>query len=135
MKKAAFRLLTGLLIAVILFHMCIIAKIIPYDTAWGGRLENDLQMYIFESISILINFILITVLLLKHKYINHRFTDKLLNSTLWVFLFLFSLNTIGNLFAKTSFEKFFAVLTFVFALLIGVILKKNKRADLNKLEE
>ena len=121
----SIKLLIGLLTLVILFHGCIMAKIIPYDIAWGGRLENDTQMYIFESVSILINAFLITVLLLKANYIHHRFSDKWLHGILWVFQLLFILNTVGNILAKTNFEKFFAILTFAFAMLLWIILKKE----------
>jgi len=106
-------------------------KLIPYNIAWGGRLENDLQMYIFETISILLNIILISALFLKNRIINHQLSDRVLNSILWFFISIFSLNTIGNLFAKTNFEKFFAILTLVFALLIWVIVKRNKGSDTN----
>jgi len=124
-KSISIKLLIGLLTLVILFHGCIMAKIIPYGIAWGGRLENDTQMYIFESVSILINAFLITVLLLKANYIHHRFSDKWLHGILWVFQLLFILNTVGNILAKTNFEKFFAILTFAFAMLIWIILKKE----------
>jgi len=124
-KSMSIKLLIGLLTLVILFHGCIMAKIIPYGIAWGGRLENDTQMYIFESVSILINAFLITVLLLKANYIHHRFSDKWLHGILWVFQLLFILNTVGNILAKTNFEKFFAILTFAFAMLLWIILKKE----------
>ena len=115
----------GLLAAVILFHIAIIAKVIPYNIAWGGRLQNDQEMYVFEAVSILINAFLGLVLLMKANYIKFRFREKAINIILWIFLVLFVLNTIGNLFAKTNFEKSFAVLTFVFAILIWMILKPN----------
>jgi len=125
-QTTAIRILIVLLTLVILFHFFIIAKIVPYNIAWGGRLANDTAMYFFETISILINAILILVLLLKGKIINHSLQEKLLNIILWFFLLLFSLNTIGNLLAKTNFEKLFAILTFIFAVLIGIILKKKR---------
>jgi len=71
-KKIAFILLIILLTAVVCFHLCIMVKLIPYNIAWGGRLENDLQMYIFETISILMNAILISALFLKNRIINHQ---------------------------------------------------------------
>jgi hypothetical protein len=127
MKKIAFGLLIAMLILVILFHFFIIAKLIPYTIAWGGRLENDSQMYVFEVVSILINSLLITFLLLKNNSINHSFSQKPINIVLWIFMIIFLLNTVGNLFAETTFEKYFALVTFIFALLIGVMLKKEKR--------
>ena len=117
----------GLLTLVIIFHGFIIAKIIPYNIAWGGRLENDSQMYVFESISILINGFLITVLFLKGNYIKHSFSERMLNGILRFFQVLFILNTIGNIVAKTNFEKYFALLTAIFAIFIWIILKRNTR--------
>lgn len=125
-KDISLKTIIGLLTLVVLFHFCIIAKIIPYEIAWGGRLKNDAQMYIFEIISILINGLLITVLLLKVNYNKHGISEKIINGILWLFVALFALNTIGNILAKTYFEKSFAVLTFVSALLIWIILKKKK---------
>lgn len=124
--KASINILLGLLVAVILFHIAVIAKVIPYNIAWGGRLQNDREMYVFEAISILINLFLGLVLLMKVSYIKFRFKNKAINIILWIFLALFVLNTVGNLFAKTNFEKSFAVLTFVFAVLILMILKPRQ---------
>ena len=123
--KTSIHILLGLLVMVILFHIAVIVKAIPYNIAWGGRLENDQEMYVFEAISILINLFLGFVLLMKASYIKFRFKKKAINIILWIFLVLFVLNTVGNLFAKTNFEQSFAVLTFVFAILIWIILKSE----------
>ena len=122
----AIKIFLGLLIAVILFNICIIFKIIPYDIAWGGRLKNDAEMYVFEIISILINIFLSIVLLMKGDIVRFRFSDKVINVILWIFFVIFILNTIGNLFAQTFFEKFFAVLTGFSAILIWNITIKKK---------
>lgn len=116
----------GLLIAVITFHLFIILKIIPYEIAWGGRLENDSEMYVFETLSILINLFLGFVLLMKGGYIKPFLRDKTINVILWIFLVIFVLNTLGNLFAKTNFEKLFSILTFVISVLIWKILKDKR---------
>ena len=47
---------------------------------------------------------------------------KTIRVILWGFLILFLLNTLGNLFAKSIFEKSLAVLTLIFAILLGMIL-------------
>lgn len=120
------KIFIGLLTAIILFHICIIAKIIPYDIAWGGRLANDTEMYVFETISILINIFLSWVLLMKGAFVKRLFSDRVLNIILWVFFAVFILNTIGNILAKTDFEKFFAILTGLFAVWIWkIIMGKN----------
>ena len=112
-SNLAIKLFIGLLIVVVLFHICILVKIIPYNITWGGRLQNDSEMYVFESISILVNIFLALVLLMKGKLIRFTFPEKAINTILWIFCFLFILNTLGNLFAQTSFEKIFSRKNFV----------------------
>ncbi len=123
--KTSIKILLALLIAVILFHISVIAKVVPYDIAWGGRLQDDSEMYVFESISILIILFLGLVLLMKGDHVKFRFKNKTTNIILWIFLSIFLLNTVGNIFAKTNFEKLFAIVTFLFAILIWTILKNK----------
>ena len=125
-NKVSINILLALIIGVTLFHICVMAKIIPYEIAWGGRLQNDAEMYVFEAVSIVINLFLGIVLLMKGGYMHFRFKKKTIDIILWVFFILFILNTIGNLFAKTTFEKSFAVLTAVFAFLLWRILKSGR---------
>ena len=125
----SIKIFLGLLILVILFHICIITKIIPYNIAWGGRLTNDTEMYVFETISILINIFLSWILLMKSNLLKFKFSDKTVQIILWIFFALFILNTIGNIFAKTNFEKFFAVLTGLSAILIWNIVKQKKTTN------
>ncbi len=121
------KIFLGLLFLVILFHICIIVKIIPYNIAWGGRLTNDNEMYVFENISILINVFLSWILLMKGNFVKFNFSIKKVNIILWIFFGLFILNTFGNIFAKTNFEKFFALLTGLSAILIWKIIKQKKK--------
>ena len=123
------KIFLGLLFSVIIFHICIIMKIIPYNIAWGGRLTNDNEMYVFESISILINLFLSWVLLMKGEFVQFKFHTKKVNRFLWIFFGLFILNTVGNIFAKTNFEKLFALLTGLSAILIWNILKHKKTTN------
>lgn len=128
-QKIALKILILFISLVTLFHLAVIAKLIPYTIAWGGRLQSDSQMYVFECLSILINLFLIWVLLMKGGYAHNSFRPKAVTVILWVFLIIFVLNTIGNIFAKTTFEKFFAIITLAFAVLIATILKtKNTNA-------
>ena len=130
--KTAIKTMLYLLVAVILFHLCIMLKIVSYEITWGGRLKNDLEMYIFETISIIINLFLITILLVKGKYLRAFISMKIVNITLWIFFILFGLNTIGNILAKTNFEKFFTLLTLAFSILIWIILRKEKNERITK---
>lgn len=126
-QKVAIKIMLGLLISVIVFHLCITLKIIPYEITWGGRLKNDAEMYVFESISIIINLFLGLTLLIKGQYLKPVMPIKAVNIILWCFFILFGLNTIGNVFAKTTFEKSFALLTLAFSMLIWIILKSKSK--------
>lgn len=121
----AIKIFLGFLFAIILFHLSIITKIVPYDITWGGRLQNDTEMYVFETISILINVFLSWILLMKGNFVKFKFPNQVVNGILWLFFVIFILNTIGNIFAKTFFEKQFAFLTGLFSVLIWIILKRK----------
>jgi hypothetical protein len=60
--KFALMFLLILLSTVFVFHFLVIAKIIPYTIVWAGKIEDDTQMYQFESVSILINVILFSAI-------------------------------------------------------------------------
>ena len=63
--KLTIKLLLWLIAMVILFHLAILTKLIPYEVTWGGRLSDDSEMYMFEGVSIMINVILGFTLLIK----------------------------------------------------------------------
>ncbi|MCC9168791.1 hypothetical protein [Pontibacter harenae] len=107
--------------------MAILFKVIPYEITWGGRLKSDSEMYLFESVSLAINLFLGLILLIKGAYVKQVLPLKIVDIALWAFLVLFILNTIGNMVAETNFEKFFAIITLVFAILIWIILNKSKK--------
>src|SRR5690554_3713290 len=124
-NRIAIKMMLGILLAVITFHLCIIAQVIPYEITWGGRLKSEQEMYVFEGISIVINLFLAFVLLMKGGYISAYFREGVVNVLLWGFFILFLLNTIGNIFAKTNFEKSFAVLTLILAILLRRVLRQT----------
>jgi uncharacterized membrane protein len=130
--KTAIKIMLRMLIVIIFFHLSIILKIVPYEISWGGRLKTDAEMYIFETISILINLFLCAILLIKGEYIREFISMKIINITLWIFLVLFVLNTIGNILAKTNFEKFFTLWTLTSVILIWIILCEKKCYRLKK---
>jgi hypothetical protein len=125
-QRRALGAMIVLVTAVMIFHLLVIAQVIPYTVVWAGRLGSVEEMYVFELLSIAVNTLLLGVLLLKAGFIKNIFPQRLLNGILWFFLVLFALNTLGNLTAATAFEKFvFTPLTLLSAILIGVVLWKR----------
>lgn len=116
-----------LLSAVIVFHILILSEIIPYTAVWAGRLRTDQEMYVFETISILINVVLLLALLQKVNYIKRIFSEKLLNIILWIFVVIFALNTFGNLFSKNIVELILGTaLTAISSFLCWIIVRKKE---------
>lgn len=112
------KILITISILVILFQLLILIKIIPYDITWGGRLKTDEQMYSFVSLGILINCFFIFTLIQKGQFLKPIFSPKIITTILWIFFAIFILNTIGNLFAKTYFEKAFSLITGFYSFLL-----------------
>ena len=84
-------------------------------------------MRIFETVSILINTLLIAILYIKSKNIKNNVSNKVVNAIIWVFVFLFAINTIGNLFAKSMIEQILGTtLTFISSVLCWIIVSKGK---------
>ena len=110
----------------LIFHVLIIIKVVPYTITWGGRLSNDAEMYAFEATSMGILLFLILNLLIKGTFIPQIITIKIVNIFLWLFFVLFILNTLGNIVAITTLEKFFTLVTLTYAVLLWIVLTKKK---------
>ncbi len=90
---------------VILFHVLVLAGVIPFSMVWGGRIQSQEQMISFEIISILINIIMIAVVAIYAGYLNLKINPKIIKMALWMMVVIFFLNTIGNLFSNNEMEK------------------------------
>ncbi len=125
--KFAVTLLITLLISIILFHILVLVQIIPYTIVWGGKIHSVSEMIRFELISILVNLFLILIVTVKGNLIHLNVSKTILNSLLWLFIVLFTLNTIGNLLSETSIETIvFTPLTIVMALLCYRLIQEKK---------
>ncbi len=125
-QNTAISIMVGILFIVLSFHFCVLFELIPYSVVWAGRINSIDEMRIFEVISILINTFLIIILFVKKKNIKNQVTNKVVNIVIWSFVFLFALNAIGNLFAKSSIESIVGTaLTFISSLLCWRIVKKQ----------
>jgi hypothetical protein len=126
----AIKLTLGIVVAIIHFHLSILLRVVPYEMTWGGRLTNDFEMYVFETVSVLVNLFLLTLLMIKGKYWNVFMPLRIVSVFLWIFAALFALNTVGNVLAKTSFEKTFAIITLALSFLICYIQIKTGKHHL-----
>lgn len=107
-NKINFKLAVNTMLVIatsaLVYHLLIVTQIIPYNITWGGRLDTLSKMYVFEAISITINLLIMAVIATKGGYLKAIIPGKIVTVLLWALVVIFSLNTIGNVFAKTLFE-------------------------------
>ena len=116
--KFAATLMIVLLSCVVVFHLLVLSGIIPYNVVWSGRLESISQMYLFETVSITINLAVIAIMGIKGGYIKPFIPKRVVTFLLWILVILFTLNTVGNMFSKTTLETIlFTPLTLISAIL------------------
>lgn len=126
-QRQAINIMIALLTAVLVFHTLVLTGTIPYAIVWAGKISDVAEMRKLEVISILVNAFSIIILLLKANYINNKIPGKILNAIIWLLVLLFSLNTIGNLFAESQFELyFFTPLTLISTILcLRIVIDKK----------
>lgn len=112
--ETARKALITIFILVVVFHVLVLAGMVPKDIVWGGKFKNAEELMRFEVVSILINLLLLGLVFSYPKTIKGSTLRKIARILLWVFAGLFFLNTIGNLFAENITETLiFTPLTFI----------------------
>jgi hypothetical protein len=129
-NKIPFRLAVNfmlfLLSGVLLYHSLIFSEVIPYNITWGGRLKDVSQMRVFECVSITVNLLMLSTIAIKGGYLKAAVSKKVVNGVIWGLVAIFSLNTVGNVFAQSLFEAFvFAPLTFMSAIMCFRMSQEN----------
>src|SRR5688500_3953301 len=74
---------------IIVFHFLVLLQVIPFENVWAGKLKTVSEMYVYESVSIAVNCLLIIVVLVKGKLIHLNISPKVINFLLWIFVILF----------------------------------------------
>jgi hypothetical protein len=78
--KIAAIVLIALFSITIVFHSLILLKVIPYAIAWGGRLQNDSEMFVFEGVSIALNALFLFISTVQiHKQIKLGKSSRFIN--------------------------------------------------------
>lgn len=101
--RYAINTVITLLTVVLVCHALLLTEVIRYDIVWAGMISTVAEMMKLEMVSISINAFAILALLFKARYIENRNSVKILNTIILLLVVLFSLNTIGNLFAESKF--------------------------------
>lgn len=113
-----------LLSLLLVLHFVILAKIIPYNLVWGGRLRSNKEMYRFEIFSIIINSLFIIIILVQANLLATEIPKKIINYALWLMTGLFLLNTVGNAISENKLEQIvftpITILLAIFSLILAV---------------
>ncbi len=122
-RKTTVQLLKIILSAIVVFHVLVLVKVIPYTVVWGGKFPNYEAVLPYEIASLLLNFSFILLVWFRAK----RPASKSGRIGLWLMFGVFALNTLGNLFAESLTEKLIATpVTLGLALLsLRLALKPN----------
>jgi hypothetical protein len=96
------------------------------DFLWGGRIQSKEQFILFEGISLTVQTICLLLTLIRAEYLRLERLANIAHIGMWVLFAIFALNTVGNILAKTTFEKSFTVITIILALFsLRLALEKN----------
>jgi len=91
---------------IIIFHFLVIAGLIPFNIVWGGNLTDKAQFYTMEAVSIAVNILMLSIILIYCGVIKSSFNRKYIIGAIWFMFLIFLLNTVGNLMAKNSLETY-----------------------------
>lgn len=126
--QVAARIILFILSLIIIFHFIVLLQFIPFEYVWGGRLKTKQEMYVFESVSIFINLLLISIVLVKTRALKLNVSFKVIRFCLFFMSALFLLNTLGNLNAISSTETLvFTPITFILSVACLVLALEKKQ--------
>lgn len=117
--RAASITTLAILGAVVVFHVLVVSGIVPKTIVWGGRISDPAQVVRAEIGSIVILLVTAAIVAMRWRSLAQGSPNIVATVGTWVLVVLFSVNTVGNLFAKTLFERLvFTPLTLLLALLM-----------------
>jgi len=103
--KTAQKTLLLLFSLILVFHTLVLVGYIPFQMVWGGRLKSYEEMLAFETISILLNFIMLAVIAIDSGLLRIPVSRKVLQFSIGIMAVLFAVNTVGNIFSVNEMEK------------------------------
>lgn len=116
-RRFAINGLLLILSLVVLFHLLVIIRVIPFDIVWGGKLKNVSQMRSFEAVSVLLNLLMLAVVAMHAGILRLTVSPVIIKIALWTMFVLFLVNTFANMLSENAMEKIiFTPLTFLLSM-------------------
>lgn len=122
-KLISIRLASNIIITIntiaLLMHVLILLNILPHGFVWGGRLKSEEDLIIFESVSIVVQTLFISIIAVKAGYVFKGKFNRTVSVGIWVMFGIMVLNSIGNLASSSGLETMVMTpFTIVLALLV-----------------
>lgn len=95
----------GFLSLLLVFHCCVLLKLIPYQLIWGGRLKSDQEMIRFEVVSIVLTIAMLCFMLIQSGFLHLVLSNTFKTTVLLIMAVLFFLSTLGNFSSNNNLEK------------------------------
>lgn len=115
--KKASNLLLIVLGLLIVFHLLVIAGLVPSTIVWGNQIE-EASILPLELIAIVITISFGLFILIKMRYLADNRPSKVVNIGLWIIAIFLLGNSIANLLSSVSAENFvFAPIAILMGLL------------------
>lgn len=119
-------ILIGLFSVILVFQFLLLISVIPYEHTWGGRLKSYEEMLVFVTFSILLNGLFLYAILVRANYVRNRLPKSFITALLWLIVVVFALNTVGNLFAISPWERYLATPMTLLLSIAGFVLVREK---------
>jgi hypothetical protein len=100
--KLAANILLGIYGLLVIFHLLVLAQVIPSDIVWGGQIgTTQTNLVTLETIALVVTAFFVVVVAAKVDYIKVGNFKKIIHILLWI-IFVYSLLNIAGNFASGS---------------------------------
>ncbi|MER3317019.1 MAG: hypothetical protein RIB79_01885 [Allomuricauda sp.] len=103
--RIAGNLLLILLSLLTVFHILVIQGVFPYQQTWGGAIEDENKVFVYEGFAIVSTLLFILIVSVKLEYLKLKSFKRAANIGVWAMVGFFTMSLIGNLMAKTKMER------------------------------
>lgn len=105
----AFGFLFFLNSIIVFYHICVMLGYIPISLIYGGKIKTSEEMFLYESISLLANLIILGIIYIKKRMIIQKVENSIINMLIYSLCGVFMFVSIANLIAFNIVEILIAV--------------------------
>jgi len=118
--KLAGNIVLGIYGLVVIFHILVLAQVVPSNIVWGGQIGDDLQSLVaLETVALVVTAFFAVIVAAGVGHIKAERFRKFINIFLWIIFAYSLLNIVGNFASGTLAEKLvFAPISIVAAFLV-----------------